>query len=81
MIKILLVYLFLFLLQIQWQDKQANDLHLEHFVPEEWRCTFRVKSMDGRSTDVKCLLLVSTVIGGYGALGQSRLKDKITFSG
>ena len=30
MIKILLVYLFLFSLQIQWQDKQANDLHLEH---------------------------------------------------
>ena len=49
-------------------------------VPEEQRCTFRVKSMDG-STHVKYLLLVSMVIGGYGALGQSRLKDKTIFSG
>lgn len=79
MVKILLVYLFLFSLQIQWQDKQANDLHLEHSCARRAETIFRVKSMMG--AHVKYLLLVSMVIGGYGALGQSRLKDKIIFSG
>lgn len=77
MIKILLVYLFLFSLQIQWQDKQANDLHLEHSCARRAEMYFQSEI----KTHVKYLLLVSMVIGGYGALGQSRLKDKIIFSG
>lgn len=63
-------------LQIQWQNRQVNDLHGIHL---EHSCNRREDIYGENEIKVytfKCLPLISMALGVYGALGQRRKNDR-----